>query len=131
MAEEAPHTQDENPFLSTPSYVDKASKEVGKQDYNGLCQGFVDTMTGNPNRYKSAVEAWNGQLDKAHGGLEGIRSGDLLYFNPDASNRDDGHTGIYIGNGQFVSATDYGVKTENVSDWMKKTGQKVLGYIRK
>ena len=54
---------------------------------------------------------------------------DLVYFSPNASNEGYGHTGVYSGNGQMISATDNGVKQSNLGDWLKQTGQKILGYV--
>jgi len=107
-----------------------ALKDVGSQAFNEFCQKFVEQATlGHSGVYPSAIAAWNAQQDKARPGLNGINTGDLVYFAPDQSNGNFGHTGIYTGNGNFVSATDNGVKQLGIGDWMKSTGQRPLGYI--
>ena len=40
--------------------------------------------------------------------------GDLVFFKPDASNGGAGHVGIYLGNGEMVSATNKGITRDNI-----------------
>ena len=115
---------------SLPGNARSALEDVGSQAFNEFCQKFVEQATlGHSGVYPSAIAAWQAQQDKARPGLQGINPGDLVYFAPDQSNGNFGHTGIYTGNGRFVSATDNGVKDVGISDWMNSTGQRPLGYI--
>ena len=41
----------------------------------------------------------------------------LVWFVPNAGNKSAGHVGIYIGNGQFISATDNGVQIYDLTYW--------------
>jgi hypothetical protein len=117
--------------IKSPSNLINAEK-LQKEDngsYNGYCQKFVeDTTYGTSGIFPSAVDAWNSISDKVEG-LQGVKSGDLVYFTPDQSNEYNGHVGIYKGNGKFKSATDAGIADYSLEDWTKSTGQKVLGYV--
>ena len=101
---------------------------TGNTNYNGWCQSFVEQVTGSDQKFPSASDAWDKQSNKVNG-LTGIKTGDAIYFAPDSSNDFSGHTGIYLGNDQFISATDNGVQQMPLSSWQKLTGQQVLGYI--
>lgn len=100
-----------------------------KGQYNGFCQRFVEDATyGKHGIFDSAISAWN-QLPNKVRGLQGVKPGDLVYFSANAGNNNDGHVGIYEGNGVFKSATSKGIEDQNIGDWMAKTGQQVLGYV--
>lgn len=101
--------------------------DTGK--YKGLCQRFVEDATyGKHGIFDSAISAWN-QLPNKVQGLNGVKPGDLVYFSANAGNNNDGHVGIYEGNGVFKSATSNGIEDYNINDWTKRTGQSVLGYV--
>lgn len=115
-----------------PDMLANLYRTVGSQNYIGLCQKFVEQATmGSTGHYASASDAWHQQQDRAvkDSNLNGIQPGDAVYFDADQSNQGYGHTGIYTGNGKFISATDNGVQNNPLSDWIGQTGQKVLGYI--
>lgn len=110
--------------------VSSAESYSGSQQFKNLCQAFVEQMTyGHQGVYPTAIAAWNQQQNKAISGTDGIQPGDLVYFGADKSNGGFGHAGIYEGNGNFVSATDSGVQSNNLDQWQKGTGQKLLGYV--
>lgn len=113
-----------------PQNALRAAQDVGDQAFNALCQKFVEEATyGRSGLFPSAYAAYRAQQKAARTDYQNIKPGDLLYFAPDASNGYSGHTGIYTGNGQMVSATYGGVKQSNVSQWLQGTGQQILGYI--
>lgn len=107
------------------------SKQITGESWDGLCQAWVEQQTlGHTGVYPSALSAWNQQQNKAvKGTLTGIQPGDLVYFDANSGNGGYGHTGIYRGNGQFVSATDNGIAINSIAEWQKGTGQNLLGYI--
>jgi hypothetical protein len=110
------------------SNADMLSKNDRGQ-YNGFCQRFVEQATyGTTGHFASAAQAWNTIQNKVVG-LDGIKPGDLVYFTPDKSNNNDGHVGIYEGNGMFKSATGTGIKDISLQDWSQQTGQSPMGYI--
>ena len=114
----------------TPNNISVAQQQLGNTNYNDLCQKFVEQMTmGRTGVYPSAIHAWNALASKAYAGLGGIKEGDVIYFAPNASNRGWGHTGIYKGNNQFISATDNGVQVNDLNNWQQTTGQQVLGFV--
>lgn len=116
--------------MSVQSILNTAGQYLGTQDYNNFCEAFVEQATqGHTGVYPSAIQAWLGQQKQAVQGTQGIQPGDTVYFGADKSNGGYGHTGIYIGNGQFISATYNGVKTADLSKWQQSTGQKLLGYV--
>lgn len=115
---------------ANPALLQRAKQYLGSDAYIGLCQAFVERATkGMEGIYASAKDAWAQQQDKAQTDLSKMKVGDSVYFAPDASNGFYGHTGVYAGNGQFISATDNGIKQVNLDDWMRTTGQKILGFI--
>lgn len=116
---------------SVQNILNTASNYLGTTDYNNYCEAFVEqSMLGHTGVYPSAASAWQSQQGSgAVQGTNGIQPGDSVYFAPDASNNYYGHTGIYAGNGQFISATYNGVKQEDIGKWMQSTGQKLLGYV--
>lgn len=110
--------------------LEKARQYLGTQEYIGLCQAFVERATkGREGIYASAAEAWEKQQDKAQTDFSKIKPGDVIYFSPSESNNWYGHTGIYGGGNKFISATYNGIKELDLNDWMKSTGQKLLGFI--
>lgn len=114
--------------------INTARSALGSQDYNGYCQTFVGDVTGNATWGTSALDAWQNSQDRAVQGLDGIKEGDLVYFvgnSPDApgGTYENGHTGIYTGNGQFVSATNNGVQENDLGQWINDNNQSILGYI--
>lgn len=119
---------------SLPQDAQEAMSDLGDQSYDDYCQNFVDNVLQTPaqNRAPTAADAWNNyaQSGRATQGLDGIQPGDILYFAPDSSNGNEGHTGIFTGNNSFVSATYNGVQNNNLDDWGKSTGQQILGYVR-
>lgn len=128
---------DPNPFMDqTPQDVITArsnnlptNPNTGNADYHGWCQAFVEQVTRSPQKFSSASDAWNNyaQNGQAKSGLDGVKPGDPIYFQ-DPSNP-AGHTGIYTGNGKFISATDNGVMEQPLSKWQSETGQQILGFI--
>jgi hypothetical protein len=111
-----------------PKSLEIARQYLGTSKFIGYCQRFVRQVTGGRTIGASAIEAWNKAPQKIQG-VQGIQPGDPVYFSPNSSNRGYGHTGIYAGNGQFVSATDRGIRQANLGEWIKATGQKLLGYV--
>lgn len=110
--------------------LNAASQYLGTQDYRNYCEAFVEQITqGKTGMYPSAISAWVNQQKTAVQGLQGIQPGDTVYFSANKSNGGYGHTGIYIGNNQFISATYNGVKTEDLTKWQQSTGQQLLGYV--
>lgn len=103
---------------------------LGSQAWDDYCQKFVEqALYGRSGMYASAIAAWNAQAHKAVGGINGAQPGDQVFFSPNAGNGGYGHTGIYMGNNQFLSATDQGVKQLDLNQWQRGTGQKLLGYV--
>jgi len=114
---------------ASPRDLEIARKYLGNKNFAGYCQRFVRQVTGGRTTGASAIQAWNNAPQKVQGTTSGIQPGDLVYFSPNASNKGYGHTGIYAGNGNFVSATDNGIKETGIMGWLKSTGQKLLGYV--
>ena len=114
---------------ASPKDLEIARQYMGQSNFIGYCQSFVRQVTGGRTQGASAIDAWNNAQNKVQGSVQGMQPGDLVYFTPNASNSGYGHTGIYAGNGQFVSDTDKGIRQAGLSDWIKATGQKLLGYV--
>lgn len=114
---------------ANPKDLEIARQYLGSSKFIGYCQSFVRQVTGGRTQGASAIQAWNNAPQKVQGSINGMQPGDLVYFSPNASNRGYGHTGIYAGQGQFVSATDKGIRQAPIMDWVRATGQKLLGYV--
>ncbi|MBI3970718.1 MAG: C40 family peptidase [Chloroflexi bacterium] len=95
---------------------------LGRQDWNNLCEQFVEEAYGTKGIYPTAAAAANALV--THRGKLAWRNapaGALLYFAPDETNQFNGHAGIYLGNGRMISATPTGVREDRLDDpyWAK------------
>jgi cell wall-associated NlpC family hydrolase len=91
-----------------------ARSRLGRQDWNGLCERFVEEAYGTSGVFPSAAAA---QSMITHRGKDAWRSapaGALVYFAPDATNGFNGHVGIALGGGRMISATPSGVREERL-----------------
>jgi cell wall-associated NlpC family hydrolase len=94
-----------------------ARSMLGRQDWNGLCEQFVEEAYGTKGVFRNATAA--GQALATHRGKSSWHdapAGSLLYFAPDPSNNGDGHAAIYEGNGKMISATPSGVREDRLDD---------------
>jgi cell wall-associated NlpC family hydrolase len=91
-----------------------AINQQGRQDWDGYCEAFVEIAYGTRYQYGSAQAAYNA-LHTSNDTSPDI--GALVWFSPNAGNGGYGHVGIYIGQNQFISATDVGVKIMDLSYW--------------
>ena len=92
-----------------------AKSMVGRQDWNNLCERFVEEAYGARGLYPSAIDAAKQLV--THKGSSSLRSapvGALLYFAGDETNDGLGHAAIYLGKGEMISARPDGVKVERV-----------------
>ena len=89
-----------------------ALNQIGRQDYYNLCQRFIENAYGTSSQYGSAKAA-SGALNWGND-FASADVGDLVFFRPDASNGNFGHVGIYLGNGEMVSATNKGITRDNI-----------------
>ena len=105
----------------------KIGQSIATPAYAGLCLKWVDDQQGTSQRQPSAIMDFQANQDKIQTSNK-IPSGARVYFAPDASNNNDGHVGIANGDGSFTSATDNGVKTYNIQEWEKYTGQQFIGW---
>ena len=118
---------------TTPPILKNAEQIGQKNDpsYRGYCQKFVDDALGLPyprTGKESAISAWDTAPNKVES-LNGVKKGDLIYFQDPTGKEPDGHVGIYEGGNQFYSARDDGIKSDTITNWDKTTGQVPLGYI--
>lgn len=108
-----------------------ADSAIGDQNDNGYCQRFVEKqLTGHAGIYPSATAAYQDQLQKGNlnSDFSQMQPGDALYF--EDPNQPDGHVGIVDGPDSMVSATYNGVQPSKISDWLRATGQRPVGFIR-
>jgi hypothetical protein len=92
-----------------------ARSMLGRQDWNQLCQKFVEEAYGRTGIYPTAAAAAK-DLVKYRGrdSLRHAPVGALLYFGADESNDFNGHAAIYLGAGRMISARPDGVREESV-----------------
>lgn len=88
---------------------------LGRYDWNNYCERFVEVCYGTRNLYANAALA--GRALATHKGTSSLPSapvGAILYFAANAGNQQQGHAGLYLGDGRMISATPNGVKVERV-----------------
>lgn len=115
-----------------PAALVNAKHDLGVKDFIGLCERFVEQVSkGATGMFASAKDAFNQQKQQgqAQTDFSKMKPGDAIYFAADASNGGYGHTGIYSGNGKFISATNNGVQEHPIDQWSKSTGQKPVGFV--
>ncbi|WP_157721762.1 NlpC/P60 family protein [Tumebacillus avium] len=78
-----------------------AIDQVGRTDYNGWCQMFVEHAYGTSGQYASAIAASNAL--NTGGSLASAPIGSLVFFAPAADNGWYGHVGIYIGQNTMIN----------------------------
>jgi hypothetical protein len=93
-----------------------AMTKRGSTTWNGLCEVFVENAFGTQYQFSTAQAAYL-KLHTSTSWTPDI--GALVWFAPNAGNQNAGHVGIYIGNGQFISATETskGVAIYNLTYW--------------
>src|SRR5688500_7866886 len=92
-----------------------AKSMLGRQDWNNLCERFVEEAYGTRGVFPSAKDAAKQLV--THKGSASLRTapvGALLYFSADETNDGFGHAGIYLGKGEMISARPDGVTVERV-----------------
>jgi len=115
------------------SKLSEVGKAIKTPAYAGYCLQWVDDKQGvtgsrQPTAYADyQARAQQGDVKES---TKDIPDGARVYFSPDSSNGGMGHIGIANGDGTFTSATDNGVKTFSLNDWIKITGQKFLGWAK-
>jgi hypothetical protein len=95
--------------------VETALGYLGRYDWNNYCERFVEVCYGTKNLYPNAATA--GRALASHKGMSSLAQapvGAILYFGANAGNQQQGHAGLYLGDGRMVSATPNGVKMERV-----------------
>jgi hypothetical protein len=95
--------------------VEWAKSMLGRQDWNNLCERFVEEAYGTRGIYPTAKDAGNAIVThKGRSSLDSAPPGALLYFAADETNDWAGHAAIYLGKGQMISARPNGVKIESM-----------------
>lgn len=116
----------------TKDPMGQIGQSIATPNYAGYCLQWVDDQQGNKNRQPTAYADYQTHLNNndINTSSDNIPKGARVYFSPDSSNGNMGHVGISNGDGTFTSATDNGVKTYNLNDWEKYTGQQYLGFAQ-
>jgi len=91
-----------------------AEAQLGSQAWDLHCELFVENAYGTSNRYLTAQDSYYA-LHTSDSWTPDI--GALVWFAPNAGNQWDGHVGIYIGQGNFISATTGGVAINSLAYW--------------
>ena len=104
-----------------------AKSMVGRQDWNNLCERFVEEAYGTKGVYPSAKEAARELVThRGRSSLSSAPPGALLYFAADETNEGYGHAAINLGGGKMVSARPDGVQIESVDSAYNST--RYLGW---
>ncbi len=91
-----------------------ANSKIGSSSWNGWCEVFIENAWGTQYRYATAQAAFNALHTSTNWSPD---IGALVWFAPNAGNGYAGHVGIYIGSGQFISATYRGVQINSLATW--------------
>lgn len=94
--------------------VSWANSNLGSQAWDNYCELFVENAFGTSGQYASAQANYNGGT---HYWSWPPPYGALVFFAPNSSNEYVGHVGLYTSNGNFISATSYGVAVYNMTYW--------------
>jgi len=141
VAPQALNLQPGQPVTASPAAaaaITLALANLGSQRWhdaqgNSLCEQFVENMYGTTGEYPSAIAAWQAQapsdpaLLASQRDLANAPAAAKVYFSDPY--QPAGHTGIYLGNGQFIAANDVAVQVWNVGRWQAATGQTFLGWV--
>ncbi len=104
--------------LMSNARIDKAiawaKSVIGSHAWDGFCETFVELAYGASYRYANAQAAFTDLHTSTNRNPD---LGALVWFVPNSGNGGFGHVGIYIGNDQFISATNNGVATYTISYW--------------
>lgn len=94
-----------------------AMLQIGSTTWNGRCEVFVEQAYNDTTEHFTTAQAAYTALHTSTSWSPDI--GALVWFAPNAGNQQDGHVGIYIGQGLFISATETsgGVQIESMSSW--------------
>ncbi len=104
-----------------------AKSKLGSQEWNNLCERFVEEAYGTRGVYPTAKDASDAIVKhKGQASLKTAPPGALLYFAADETNENNGHAGIYLGNGQMISARPGGVSIERLDTPYNR--QRFLGW---
>jgi cell wall-associated NlpC family hydrolase len=104
-----------------------AKSMLGRQDWNNLCERFVEEAYGARGAFPDAISAARQLV--THKGSSSLRAapvGALLYFAADETNDGRGHAAIYLGKGEMISARPDGVKVERVDSAYNR--ERYLGW---
>ena len=93
-----------------------AKSMVGRQDWNNLCERFVEEAYGTKGIFPSAKDAARQLVThRGRSSLSSAPPGALLYFAADETNDGNGHAAINLGGGKMISARPTGVEIESVN----------------
>jgi len=110
----APPVYGYGPNRNASEAIAWAEAQLGSQNWDFYCQRFVENAYGTSDRYLTAQDAYYA-LHTSNSWTPDI--GALVWFAPNAGNQWDGHVGIYIGDGNFISATSNGVAIDSLAYW--------------
>jgi len=104
-----------------------AKSMVGRQDWNNLCERFIEEAYGTKGVYASAKDAARELVThRGQSSLSSAPPGALLYFAADETNDGNGHAAINLGGGKMISARPTGVEIESVNSAYNST--RYLGW---
>lgn len=129
--------QAQNAAISDPSGKSDLSsigKALDGHDWVGLCEAWQEKQTyGKTGIYPTASAAFQNYAQKgqAFNNISQAKAGDLVYFSGDSSNGNAGHVGIITdpAKGIMQSATNSGVRQDNIGKWLQNTGQTIAGFV--
>src|SRR5690348_17209324 len=85
-----------------PANLAWARANMGRSDYIGYCEQFVENANGVTGKYPSAIAA--AQAQPLSTDWSQARPGDTVYYGAAPENGGYGHAAIYSGNGKVVSS---------------------------
>ena len=123
---QAKSTQPKASATKLDNAVAWAWSQIGSTDWgtgdNTFCEQFVENAFGTTGKFLTAYNAYQSI------GISGNPQvpGQIVFFAPTNDNL-SGHSGIYVGNDQFISVTSSGVQLKSLSQWNENVAI-YLGY---
>lgn len=116
-----------------PQDVKNAEEYLGQGIDQGMCEAFASQMTNGQKWGATSADAFQNQLQQglaiADPTLSNMPIGSKIYWKPSPANGGNGHTAIYMGNNQMISADYDKVSINNISAWEQNTGMTPSGYV--
>ena len=132
-----PQQSQSNPLIGAISQLLGADGQGGQAvssdpTYANMCEAYAEQqLYGHQGIYPSAISAYqaNAQKGNINTSINNIPAGAQVFFNANAGNGYNGHTGVMNNDGTFSAPLSNGnIMKFTVPQWLSYSGQQYLGY---